>query len=474
MSLLQEGYIGGNDHSSSKHTDRRVPPILEELLQEGTRLGPLLLDIKNRKFGDYLTDIVKVKETDVDMVLADRTIVLESMRHQLGDQFPSHVVEQIIDQQSHYPLMQTADHSQLIYDPSTFLNNFIYHSAIQKAGLDYAVVQQCSTVRMLSTTKPKIGPGVVTLNDHLYRVFDTSNRKLKSSSVATLRDAKFILKPMDLDGDKEELPIVLNELRNQQYPDAAIAFREANYRIWDVIDSKDKRNLILFDEYLSSEIIARMILTPNHILNNLLFDSEASTVFRNVIRDFINSRNSLALTDTTDYFWGRTGDQLSAMRLSEQGDVIRTVQSSKELQIDFTPESIAYNLMAKNIYPNLILSMMAISILPQNTAVGGSSQYEYVPEIQEILRRTLLQLDIVPENYINTITEGNLTTMISHLLSRQHPIFSELPKLDYGDDILRFSNELQDATLAELMGDYSGFSYFSKLVARRETKQQSA
>jgi len=106
MSLIQEGNIGDNDHSSSEHTDRRVPPILDDLLHENTRLGPLLLDIRNRKFGDYLADTIKFKETDNDLVQSDRAIVLESMRHRLEDQFPSHTVEQIVDQQSQYPLIQ--------------------------------------------------------------------------------------------------------------------------------------------------------------------------------------------------------------------------------------------------------------------------------------------------------------------------------------------------------------------------------
>lgn len=448
---------------------QELPPILDSLLQQKTRLGSLLLTTRDIQFGDYVQRLVKTKETNSEIVLSDRKIVAESMKHQLEGYYPTHIINQIVIQQSYRPIIQTADHSQLIYDPSTFLNSFIFHSAIKKAGLDYAVVQQCSTVRMLSSTNPKRGPGVVILNGELHRVFDTSNRKLISSNVATLRNPKYLLGPIGTTKN-QKIPQVLDELRGLQYPDAATAFREANNKIWGAIGSRDKRELVIFDEYLSSEIVARMILTPNHILNNLLFDPEASKVFRDTIRSFVNSRDCLVLKDTTDFFWGCTEDQLSSMRLSDQGDVLKTNKSSKELQIEFTPESVAYNLMNKNIYPNLLLSMMAVSILPQTTAVGGSSQYEYVPEIQEILRRTLTKFDLMPEKYVKTITENALSPMLSHMLPKTHPIFEELTTLDYGDDILRYEEDIQNKSLAELMGDYSGFSYFLNLIERRNSK----
>jgi len=472
MSLEHKKFDENYDRLLLEHFKQGVPPILDNLLQHKTRLGPLLLILRDRKFGDYLRDLIQTTETNNEIVQSDRKIVADCMRHQLEGRYPLQIIEKIAVQQSHYPLMQTADHSQLIYDPATFLNNFIFHSAIKQAGLEYAVVQQCSTVRMLTTNSPKSGPGVLTLNDELYRVFDTSNRKLVSSNVATLRNPRYLLEPMGTTKN-QKIPQVLHELRGLQFPDAATAFREANNKIWSAIGSKDKRELVLFDEYLSSEIIPRMILTPNHILNNLLFDPEASGVFRDTIRDFVSSIDCLLLTDTTDFFWGRTRDQLSSMKLSSQRDVLQTDKSSKGVQIEFSPESVAYNLMNKNIYPNLLLSMVAVSILPQTTAVGGSSQFEYIPEIQEILSRTLAKVNLVPGEYIKTITENFLSTMLSHLLPTTHPIFNELAALDYGNDILRFGEDLQNTSLAELMEDYSGFSYFSKLFERRDSRKKS-
>lgn len=452
-----------------RKTDRAG--MLNSLIHEGTKLGHLLRNIDKVTFQDYSRTLVETHETENQIIKGDRSIVLASMRSQLEGRFSPTQIEEIIAQHDRFPVIQTADHAQLLYDPSTFLNNFIFQAGMRQLGTDYMVSHQCSTVRMLTSTNPKRGPGVILLEGGLNRVFDKSNKKLISSNVASLSDVRYIISPVDM-AAKQQLPQLLADLRGSKFPDAATAFLYANQHIWNGLgkNQEGKLKLVLFNEFLSSEIVAKMISDPNHLMRKLLFDPKVSGVFGEEISRFINSPECLVLRDSTDFFYGKVNDQLVTLRLSNDNKHLESDKSSKPFIIDFTPDKIIEGLLSKELFPSLITSMMAVSIFPLTTAVGGSSQYEYLSEIQEILKRTFKRLSLVSDDYMGLITNTKLSTMISHLISDSHPIFQEIRSMDYESDIFRYEEEIAHRPLGELMGDYSGFSYFMHLSEIRRLK----
>jgi len=84
------------------------------------------------------------------------------------------------------PVIQQADHSNLLLDTETFLNNFLFHAAAREAGLKVAIHSQGSTVACLSRRMPVGGPVFLRTRGGCYQLFDCSKRLLKNSSFCAL------------------------------------------------------------------------------------------------------------------------------------------------------------------------------------------------------------------------------------------------------------------------------------------------
>lgn len=444
---------------------------IKQLKQERTHLGPLLERSASMTLWDYAREMVATNPASHPFIHRDRSIVADVLRSHLKRRFQDQEIEEIVHQYLAMPLLQTADHSELLYNPKTLLNNVVFQMGVAQTPAKYLLVQQCSTPRMLQGRNPLHGPGYIDLVDGQHRVFEKSKNTLNDSNVATLRDVTFTFEP-EKPGERSPLPVLLQELKGRTYDTAAAAFLEANKYIWDQLSFSQKRELVLFDETLSSDVLASMLEDETHPLRHLLFEPRALQVFRQEIASFVDSPESLALKNSTDFFTGQYDQELIPLKFSEDGTELTAAFPRKRFSLKWEPESIIQALRQRKIYPNLILSMLAVGIFPLATVVGGPSQHEYVPEVQQVLYKTAQQLGTFPEDYIQTITSAHLSSMVE-IISRTHPVVNVIKLMDRGTDLSQWEQQLEGSLVGDLVDDYSNFDYFDLYFARREQRRRN-
>lgn len=448
--------------------------ILNTLLKEHTRVGQLIKDVQNKTLYSYSRELIQFYNINNNFIHANRNIAIKSLQKKISKRYNAYEIQEIIDQFINVPVMQTADSCQLLYDIETFLNNFIYQIGMRQKKCKYLISQQCSTVKMLMYHKPLIGPGFVHLEDGIYKVFDLSKKKMANSNVGSLKNTTFTFTPEKLFGESNRLPTILSELKGSTYKNAAEAFLYANNKIWENIDSDEKLRLIQVDETYSSEIIANMLEDASHPLSLLLFDEEVRAIFLREINAFITSPNCLFLRNSTDFFYVEQNEQLVAARLSLDKQFLIANNGRDQIKVSFTRKEVIARLRAGKLYPNLLIAYLGISIFPMITAVGGSSQYEYLVEIQQILNATLIKTKILDNETISILTGNNLSTMLSGLIESEKDKFHVIKALDRGVNISELENYFRHRKIQDLMGNLSYFEYFNILFERRRKLKRGA
>lgn len=443
--------------------------ILSLLQQEKTQLGELLPKISARQISSYISEIVTPQQTEINAILADRNIVAQLLEKKVDSQpglegrFTGN--KQILS----LPVIQTGDHCELFYDPQVFANNFLYQLALEKSPHPYLIVQQCSTIRLIQGRGPLRGPGFIRLEGGIYRVFKRSKNNLNDCNVVTMGEVMFDFQSED-PGNNYELPELLKDLKGERFDNAVTAFFAANRYIWDNINIPDKKKLLLFDESLSSDTLIKFLEAPDHPLQKLFFEPDILAVFREVIRSYTNSPNCLVLKDTSDFFFGKYNEELVPLKFNHSGTTLISTIPKKRVEIEYTKQSIIENLRNRSIYPNLVSSFLAISIFPKITVLGGASQYEYMFEIQEILRRTAVLTNVLHSDYLASLTDNSLSKFIG-IIGKHHPLYIAASRLDRGADLSKIRAELVDQTVDQCLGNYEKFRYLEHYFTLRRSKE---
>jgi len=443
--------------------------ILGQLAAEKTRIGEFFKRKGNQTVIDYTREMTSYESPFNANVINDRETVAGGIADNLeGRANPDQVME-IVDQYKKRPIIQTGDHCELLYNPETFLNNFVYQMGMRQVDAQYLLTQQCSTVRMIQGRNPLRGPAFVELEGGLYRVFDKSKKKLTRSNVATLSNVDFTFKPEGAD-PTASLPSLLTDLQGMSFHSAADAFLYANKYTWERIHFEDKKDLILFDESLSSDVLIHLLENSDHPLNTLLFDERALAVFKDEIHAFVASDECLILNDISDFFYGKHGDELIGLKLTDDFSTLVGSDSNRSFRTAYTREAIINSLKNRTLYPNLMLSMLALSIFPQSRVLGGSSQVEYIPEIQAVLRRTCIRLDLLPNDYISAIAYPQINPTLS-VIARSPQLKHAIQRMDKDTDFTQWEQEIGSLTIDASMGDYGHLAYFDSYFQRRKARK---
>lgn len=438
------------------------------LQRENMHLGRLLPRIVGKKVTEYVEELIIPQQINSSEISADRIIVAEVIKDSLLNQVPEEELNSVVSQFSARPVIQTGDHCELIYDPQAFTNNLLYQISMDKASQGYLLTQQCSTPRMIQGRGPIRGPGFIRLESGIYRIFNRSKGNLKDCNVATTGKVTFTFEPEDPD-NTAKLPSILIDLKGESFGDATSAIIAANRFIWANLDIPNKRPLLLFEESLSSDILAKFLEAQNHPLHSLYFDPALLSVFRKTIKKYTDSPECLILKNTSDFFWARYKEELIPVKLNEGATLLVSDIPKKPLEIEYSPQSIIESLRNRSIYPNLISSFLAISVFPQITVIGGISQYEYMFEIQEILKQTFEELGLNC-SYLKSLTMSPLSTFVG-IVGEDQPSFIAAPKLDRHTNIRGLIDMLLEQKVEDCLGGFEKFGYLEYYFDRRRKKE---
>jgi hypothetical protein len=295
-------------------------------------------------------------------------------------------VDTVCDHLMHTPVIQQADHSNLILDAETFLNGWLFHLSARETGATVAITSQCSTMSGLSRRAPVLGPTFLRTRGALLRVVPLSKTVLKDSSFCALPGPV----PMTFEVLEGELDVagdpVLGPLLGRVMHDAPRTYRAVNAEIWDRLDVDHGIRRVGLDEAVVAECVALHLDDPTSPVSQLLFDPQVRAAFLRAKRRLVASAENLTVNRAApDFFWYRKGTRLREVVLEEAG--WRIEDGGPQLPVPFEPRALAAALRAGELYADRVLAYLVRCILPGVVAVGGVSQQDYV----RLYRRMLLE-----------------------------------------------------------------------------------
>jgi hypothetical protein len=315
--------------------------------------------------------------------------VRRALQKTLIQSYPDWPIESVLSTWDQLPLLQTADHLQLILDPSTASNNVAFAIGAESVGAKYAFVNASSTITM--ETRNRFGPGWLYLRGKPINVFGFPRKKLKRSSVCAARWRR----PIQLEphcsaqmsvSELGFLSQVRNWLSHLPIETPANALVSANSLIWEKMRSSKMPRIVWTDDRLIAEIVALHIEDDKSPLMRMLFQPSTCEYVLATLKASA-TRLPKACTLATDLFWLLRGDRIRPLRL--QAGVLVEQSRTSCVRIPFCRAAVLDNLRKWVLFPDLFLSFAALTYFGNCYVAGGTSQLLYLSLFIETLRQTV-------------------------------------------------------------------------------------
>jgi hypothetical protein len=428
-------------------------PTIRRLAAAGSDLGAQLLRALDTPLRDYLGALIPAPESSHNVHRTRLVRAVERYLHAHGDAD----VDAVCDHLLRIPVMQQADHSNLLLEGETFLHNLLFHWASAGAGLPIAVTNQCSTVSCLSRRVPVLGPTFLRSRGSLLRVLPLAKAQLKDMTF------RFVPGPVTmtfdvLEGDCDVAgDPVLGRLVGRTFPDAPTAYRVANDEIWRSLDLDHGVRRVALDDAVYAECVALHLEDPDSPVTRLLFDPAVRDAFVRAKRRLVADRSNLAVNRASpDFLWMRKGPRLHQVVLDGEGDRARWVR-----EVDGAPMPVPYGrrafadaLRSGDLHPDRVLTYIVHCLLPGVVAVGGVSQQDYVTLYRRILLATHAEVPFLDTDDLGQVRRPDLSRLggrpLLSLNREDAPLLRFLgPRTPLGDMAARYL----DLPVGETVGD---------------------
>ncbi len=152
--------------------------VVHRLAAAGSDLGEQLERALDRPLRTYLGALIPEAEPTYNEHRLRLVRAVERYLRAHGERD----VDTVCDHLLRIPVIEQADHSNLLLDHETFLHNLLFHWASREAGARIALVNQCSTVSCLSRRTPVLGPTFLRTRGALLGVLPVAKKTLKDST----------------------------------------------------------------------------------------------------------------------------------------------------------------------------------------------------------------------------------------------------------------------------------------------------
>lgn len=373
--------------AATQRTAESAGPFVDRLVAYGSSFGRQLAALEHTPLREYLRSLfAPPDQPDPRPWLG---FLMEAMARHL-DAAGHAEASAVCSGFERWPVLQQSDHSALLLDAETFLNNYLFHVAAREAGVPYAVNSQCSTVVCFSRRVPPRGPVFLRTRGGLYNVFGLSKTVYKNASFCAL-PGPLTMKLEAIEGPAPAADPLLSDLCGRTFDDAADAYRICNERIWQRLAIEGPVIRVQVDERMTSEAIALHLTDAASPVHRLLFDPAVRDAFLEAKRTLVDSpRNIVINRAEPDWFWYRKGPRLHPVVLTGTSDQARFVieTTGEPLPIPYASKPMAAALRSGDLVGDRVLSYLVRCLLPGAVAVGGSVQQDYVDCYQLMVRET--------------------------------------------------------------------------------------
>jgi hypothetical protein len=445
-----------------------TPPFARRLAAAGSELGRQIERWSRHSLRRYLASLVPSSDAAPNAHRLRLAAALEHYLEARGDRRAERAATALLAR----PVIQQADHSNLLLDGETFLNNFLFHLACREAGATVALHSQCSTVSCLWKRGPVAGPVFLHTRGAILSVFPLSRRAFKTTTFCCLPQLPLSFghlagEPLDPAADP-----VLGPLLGRMLGDAPRGFRRCNEEIWRQLDLDHGIERIAVDESLVSECAARHLEDPGSPVFRLLFEPAVRDRFRAVKRELVGAADNFAVNHASpDFLWLRDGSRLRKVVFcgAGEGAVPVTASDRRPLPFPFTPREVAAGLRAGRLYCDRLLAYTVRCLLPGVVAVGGTSQQDYVALYSRALLETHRQTPFLEATDAIRVGSPGLSRLGGMALLELDPgAAALLARLGPGLRLGQLEEAHLDRPLGETIGSLACAGYLEPKLARAE------
>jgi len=446
---------------------------LYQLDLEGFKSAQLLLASSNMSLRNYLKKIIPTSlqrtNTHFDFVLSAIAAYLDQRGVSID------IIENTCNHLKDFPVIQQADHSNLLFDMETFLNNYLFSIGSKASGANQIVISQYSTVSCVCSLKPLIGPAYLRSRNNLYKIFPYSKQKFKKSNFCCLTDpleTSFEL----LEGKALQNDPIIDNLSNRKFASGTEAFWVCNNEIWDSLNSKYLIPRVAIDESVTSELLAMHITDRNSPIRRLLFDIDVRDTFLHIKKAFVHSsKNRVMNRPIPDFFWYRHNSMLYPVELRGNDKHAKFYIAEKNIPfpIDYTPDNFASALRNGTLYGDIIMSYLVRCLLPEITTIGGLTQQEYVEHHRHIFLDTHSCCPFLSKEEVQSLMRDDLSQLGGYPLLELDPqVMKTLSWIDSKTDLDSFIDNILSLPVWKTIGEFTCSEYLFNDLERIRLKNK--
>jgi hypothetical protein len=309
------------------------------------------------------------------------------------------------------PVIQQADHANLLLDPETLLNNYLFAVGCREAGVPIMLTSQCSTVSCIARRQPVAGPTFLRTRGCLYQVLPFSKRTLKDASFCALPGPVSLTFELRAGSWRADADPLLAPFVGQSAHGAPEAYRRANQALWRRLGIEDV-TWVVVDESTTSETIATHLADPTSALTRLVLEPPVRDRFLRHKRAIVASPTNLAINRAApDFFYYRSGSRLVPLVLRGEGAhaTLELETTGAPCPVPLEAAALAEALRTGVIYGDRVLAYLARCLLPGVVAVGGTSQQDYVDCYRQMMLATHGDVAFLDADEVATLRRPDLS-----------------------------------------------------------------
>ncbi len=331
-----------------------------------------------------------------------REIILKESQRLLSNLISLNEMEhQLIN----FPIISTADHHGLLNYKSLYNSNILYYLILKEINLPFMVVLSTGNIPLMNVSHPR----------GFYfngRKFNFFRKKQNNTPVFLVRnklhaDAKLGLASFILNYSEEILSpedkkfieylffICLEiEKVEEDYEIFSDQITFLNHKLWKFYFEKSTRADIPDIIYLqANQIILKVLMEEmkkdDSIVSLILFDPGVRRIF---LKNFSGIPGCWGEAMGSHFFWGIKEDGNKFKVISLHVDDAINSLVGEDIIIALKKETIIDALLRKRIFPTLFLDTLLITFQEGFLALGGLNQLEYLPQMQKMHIRSLIEI----------------------------------------------------------------------------------
>lgn len=446
--------------------------IVTRLHRAGSELGAQLMASSALPLQAYLRTLVPSEPARTSLSLS---LLVEALARHLHDLHQPNA-EDWCDALVNYPMIQQADHSALLLDRETLMNNVLFAEAARLSGVRRVMTVQCSSVSCITRRAPFRGPPFLHARGAQFNVFGHSIRTYARAAFCALtgpvrtRFASMAGSTVSLSDDP-----LLADWIDQPWPSALEGMRHMNNKMWHQMGGEKLAQLLILDDRLSNELLALHVEQRNSPIHRLVFDPRARRTFLTIKRSLVARPSNIAVNRAEpDFFWFRRDQRLLPVIMRDEcpGPVCADGMSEGELDMFSSARNMADALRRGTLVPDRILIYFARCLLPGVRAIGGTSQQDYVALYRELLVNCDRELDLIDAAERANLADPTLSRLGgSPLIEPSAQMANELERAGRDVDWVGLLEPVMSKSLAETLGHLHCASYMEQGIARATESQ---